>query len=102
MSTTDLAELNKDPRNYTWGMLLKIHTIGEYSIVEYHPRVVEGCTVTQAINFSEKNFSCYINGKPCSMSCLSLDAALAHCIAEKHDGINTRADMYFLRMLGMK
>ena len=94
--TTDLQRI-KNGNEFTWGYLLAIHEIGEYSIVEYHPwenRGLVGC-----VNQTEKRYSGYLNGRSIGQSFESLDAALAGCIAYKHEGANHRADLYFMKML---
>lgn len=82
--TTDLDKLKKGDK-FVWGKLLEILEIGEYSIVKYSRR-------------QEKTiaYSSYINGKRTSCSWNSLDDALASCIAEKYEGTNSHASIYFM------
>lgn len=99
--TTDLKDL-KNGAPYTWGELVSIHECGQYSIVEFHPWKRDKFTVlTGNQNVDERNFSPYIDDKNCNRSYDSLDAALVGAICLKHDGINTRADGYIMRMLGV-
>lgn len=100
-STTDLDEIIFGVRsNFTWGEAVSIHSIGEYDVVEYHPHEYKNNSATGRINYGQKEYSCYLNKKHLGRSAESLDAALAHCIASKHDGVNTYAGMYFMRMIG--
>ena len=78
-----------DINNFAWGEVRCIHHVGEYDIVEYHPSNRQ----------KEIAFHAYINGRDACHSYLSLDAALAGCIARNHDGVNTRADVYFMRSI---
>ena len=39
---------------FPWGQVIKEHSIGEYTIIEYHPHNAG----TPKINYKEKNFSC--------------------------------------------
>lgn len=80
--------------NFTWGHVVTVHEIGEYQIVEYR----EGPT-----NMSKGGntmFHPYIDNKDTNCSCDTLDEALVKAIAIKHDGHNTRADGYFMKMIG--
>jgi len=85
--TTDLDKLKNGAR-FTWGELVKIHEIGEYAVVE-------------AIDKEDKLpcFHSYVAGRSCSHAYPTLDAALAGCIAYKHEGLNHRADGYFIKMI---
>jgi hypothetical protein len=78
------------------GTVIKVHVIGPYDIVEYWRR--------PANNSEDRNtyraFSTYIDSRRTSRSYSSLDEALAGCISIRHDGINTRADGYFIRGIG--
>lgn len=96
-------ELNEikfgEKSNYVWGEAIAIHSIGEYSIVEYYPHEYVNSCSTGKINYSEKEYSCYIKGKSLSISADSLDSAIVHCIAYKYDGANSRAANYFMKMV---
>jgi hypothetical protein len=96
--TTALSEL-KQGKRFTWGKIISIMEIGPYSIASYHPRNVEGCVVLQTINKDKVQFHAWIDGKDCSESFESLDAALAGCIAYKIEGSNHRADRYFIQSM---
>jgi hypothetical protein len=73
---------------FVWGRIVKVHTVGEYQIIEYVDR------------HSNKNrFSGYINYDDLCRSYESLDAALAGVIAIKYEGLNGKADRYFMTVL---
>ena len=71
---------------FVWGEVMKIHSVGEYQIIEY---IKEG----------EKSFHPYINYNDTSMSYESLDQALTGVICEKIEGGNGKANMYLWKML---
>jgi hypothetical protein len=97
--TCDLNEI-KNGALYCCGRVIKIHEIDQYSIVEYHPWKVNGCTIlTGKANTEELNFMPYINGKEINHSFCSLDSALVGVIAYKYEGGNHRADQYFMKMI---
>lgn len=84
---------------FTWGNVRDIHRVGEYEIVEYDPR--KASNVTDEEFDPSPSFHPFIDGVDTCRSYKSLDAALVGVIARKHDGINTRADVYFLRGIGL-
>lgn len=85
----NLAELRKqDPNKYWLGPITKIHEIGEYAFVEY-----------KSLSCGEVRYSVFINGKNTNNSTNSLDHALVLAVAHKHDGNNSRADSYFMKMI---
>ncbi len=97
--TTNLKEL-KNGVDFTWGKLIKIHEVGEYAIIEYHPWKVKSPEVlTGNPDMDKVEFHCYLNGRDIACSCESMDSALAYCIAYKHDGSNTRASYYFMKAI---
>jgi hypothetical protein len=65
--------------------------------VEYHPWKAVGIKVLPQIDYESIYFHPYIQYRDLSYSCDDLDSALAHAIAVRNDGINTRADVYFIR-----
>ncbi|KKN65875.1 hypothetical protein LCGC14_0476920 [marine sediment metagenome] len=85
--------------NFTWGEAIKIHSIGEYHIVEHYPHEFVGNCSTGRINYSEKEYSCYTNGNSISRSTMSLDSALVKCIAYKYEGSNSQAAHFFMKMI---
>ena len=98
--TTDLNEITFGKRsNFTWGEAIKIHEIGEYTIVEYHPWEYKNNSTTTRLDYSNSEYSCYLNHQHLGLSTYTLDEALATCIAYKHDGINSHAAHYFMKMI---
>lgn len=75
---------------------VELHSIGEYDIVEVWKHPADNVTDRR----HELLFAVYIDGKKKSNLFSSLDEALAGCIAIKSEGLNHRADDYFMRMLG--
>lgn len=77
-------------KKFVWGNVTKQHTIGEWLIVEYQDKN----------NNSETMFHPYYQGKDTGCSYATLDEALIGAISRKYDGLNTRADRYFLLGIG--
>lgn len=112
--------------DFTWGPITAVHVVGPYVIVESHPCISEGCTVTNRVNPREFRFHPFIeidfldpeahtwvknpnrNEKKGSAgvaytdtnhSFHTLDEALAGAIAYRQEGCNHRADGYFIRSM---
>lgn len=84
-------------KNDGWlGQIVAVHTIGRYEIVElWHkpaPNVLD-----QTVYLA---FATYIDGVSTHNMYDSMEEALVGCIAIAHDGVNTRADRYFMRSIG--
>lgn len=86
-TTTDIEKLRKGCQ-YTFGRLIKIHSCGEYAIVEY----VDMGLAKYAPYYKNVNYSRIYN---------SLDSALVGVLSLKYDGINTQADGFICKMLGI-
>ncbi|MFA5306529.1 MAG: hypothetical protein WC365_03705 [Candidatus Babeliales bacterium] len=95
--TTDLTKLEHG-NPFTWGILVKIHSFFDYTIVEYHPHVYKDGHDTGKID-TVCHYHIYIDGKDCSRSYEDFDSAIAGCLAYKYDGCNTRADIHFMKMI---
>lgn len=78
-------------KEYTWGEVVKVHCIGEYQIVEAIGK-----------KNGERHWHTYIDFQDTHFTYNSLDSALLNCICIKYEGINSKAAMYFCRMIGMK
>jgi len=85
---------------FHWGPVVKVHEIGPYQIVEYHPEIFKHYAGTGTYEPTLTNFHIYIDGKDQGESAENLDSALAIAIARRHDGCNSRAGHYFIRMIG--
>ena len=99
MKKTDIQELEHKEKRFSWGEIIARHSVREYDILEYHPWVYVNNCGTSEIDTSKTEFDCYINGDHIGISAESLDSALATCIAYKHDGSNSQAAIYFMRMI---
>lgn len=108
-------------RDFVWGPVLAVHEVGDYLLVEFEttrPANIdaEGWT-------AEVRFHPYVRApkgraaqgeaggyRDTGHSFHTLDEALAHCLAFKYEwknhdfnaALNTRADRYFLRMIGVE
>ncbi len=89
-----------DASRWPWGPIVKVHEIGPYAIVEY---LLDYSSRGGSCDYSKhgaKSYATYVEGKSTKHTHDTLDAALAHCIAYAHDGINTQAHVYFIRGIG--
>lgn len=91
---------------FPWGTVTCWHRVGEYVIAESwrDHEVYSGKKGVLPPDESVVAFHPYVDDMDTGHSFSSLDAALVHCVAFKHDpaGPNTRADLYFMRMIGAK
>ena len=84
-STTELHHLKLSlfEHYFTWGEVVKIHSIGNYDIVEYHPWVMNGIVPDATIaDESKSDYSCYLDGRHLGISCTSLDEAILTCMTK--------------------
>lgn len=88
MDTTDISILRSLPRAFTWGPISTIYEVGPYTIAKYTNK--KGETLYHA----------WVEGKDTHHSYESLDAALVGAIAYRHEGPNSQAAGYFMRMMG--
>lgn len=89
-------------KSFSWGEVKTVHIVGEYQIVEYHPRAcTESGRITQDIDHNKTNFHPYINWEDTSHGYNSLDEALVGVIALKAEGPNGQAAEYFCKMIGL-
>lgn len=88
-------------KDVAWlGEAVRVHTVGDYEIVEYHPRIAVDSQLVNEIDREHFAYSVYIRGTRTGRSFHTLDAALVGAIAYEYEGPNHRADYYFLRMIG--
>ena len=73
---------------FPWGLVIKDHEIGPYTIREYHPRKVEGVVVKNEINRDVVQYHGYIDGKDTHESWSTLEDAMAGMIVRKIIGLN--------------
>jgi hypothetical protein len=82
------------------GKVLGVHSIGEYHLVEFKPKVYEDCTPKVPTEYAtESLFTGFIGTNQINISYSSLDEALVSLIAIKHCGSNTVAGEYFMKMI---
>ena len=93
--TTDLDKI-RNGMLFTWGKVLEIIDVGEYTIIRYIPKPSGNIVSVQPM---PECFHGYIAGKDTNRSSCTLDGILVACIALKHDGLNSQASHYFLRMI---
>lgn len=88
---------------FTWGEVKEVHVVGDYQIVEYHPRAsTESGHITRDIDRNKTQFHPYINWEDTSHGYGSLDEALVGVIALKAEGPNGQAARYFCKMIGLE
>jgi hypothetical protein len=96
--TTNLDQL-KNKAEYTWGNIIKIHEMPDYAIIEYHPWIVKGVTVTRIGNEDKIMYAGYVKGKCINETWNTFDDAIIGCIAYKYEGPNHMAEYYFTKMI---
>lgn len=61
---------------------------------------IDGITVIEYTDAGESYFRVYVDGDDTGTSVGSLSHALVYGVAYRHDGGDTYADIYFMRMIG--
>lgn len=95
-TTSALSKLRKGIP-FTWGKLIRLHEISEYTIVEFcnkHVGIGE-------YGVTELAFHGYVGEEDTCRAYASLDAALVGCMSYKYDGPNSQAGKFFCKMLDM-
>ncbi len=92
----------KQVDEYHWGEVIAVHSIGEYDIIEFYPKEYISGRGTGKIDYNHKQYHAYINGKDTNHSYYTLEGAIVGAIAQKFDGLNSQAAMYFCKMVGIK
>ena len=83
-------------QDFSWGEVIKVHTVGEYLIFEF----IDGYELKEH-GKKEISFHAFINYQNVSRSYNSLDSCLVGTLAYKYDGANSQADKFFSRMVKM-
>ena len=96
--STDILAI-KSGGAFTWGEVIAIHAIGEYSIVEYHPWKDTSSRVEVGAPSDEISFHIWIGNRDCCRSFSTLESAIVGAIAYKFDGPNTQADRFFIKAI---
>jgi hypothetical protein len=92
-TTTDLVTIKERPDLFTWGQILKLHTVGDFTVVEYLDRKV--------LSFPQRTlFHAYHKHNDLHSSHESLEAALIYCIARKK--IDNPNDARYMAMAAAK
>lgn len=73
---------------FPWGLIVKDHKIGPYTIREFHPHKRQGSQVTRDIDEYVTEFHGYIDGKDTHESWSTLEEAMAGLIVRKFIGMN--------------
>jgi hypothetical protein len=104
--TTDLKRIKNIfrhvgyPVEFTWGTIIELHEVGEYTIAEYHPWKSDNGKILMGEPDGKKTeFHGWVSGEDTSHSWLSLDDALAGLISYKYEGHNGQAGYYFMKMV---
>lgn len=85
--TTKLDEVRKNPERFTWGTVVAIHAIKNFTFVEYleSPKPGSG-------GFRARYFSIYINGNDTCRSTPSIEGAMLLAVALSTLGCGGQAD----------
>jgi hypothetical protein len=86
---------------FTWGEVKTVHVVGDYQIIEYHPRKTENNRVLKDIDYEQVAFHPYIDWKDTNRGFGTLEEAMVGVIALRFDGLNSQAAMYFSKMVGL-
>lgn len=99
VDSTDL-HLIKLGHPFTWGVIIDLWEFGcHYHLCSYHPWKAKNCIVLKGQPSRGISYHGWVDGKSCSFSDNDVDRVIAHSIAVRRDGPNTKADKYFIRML---
>lgn len=93
-----------DGRPFPWGPITQVHSINGIDVVEYR-RDMSNTSVSPSAagedpyaEHGQTQFHAYIDGRDTHRSDYSLDSALVGAIAQRREGPNGLAAMYFDRM----
>jgi hypothetical protein len=90
-----------DGRQFTWGPVTAIHTVGNIQVVEYLDDRSNFGREAEWVGHGDTKFHPYIDGRDTSMSYGNLDSALVGAITIKRRGLNDQsARMFDLMTLG--
>ena len=84
---------------FVWGPIVKVHEIGDFTIVEFHPMIFVSGTGTNKYEPKRVSYHIYVQGKDTAHGMLTLDSALVLALAAKYD--SPRTVDYALRVLNM-
>ena len=93
-SESDLREATIEEKvifirsEFVWGNIISVHLIDDYQVIEFNDRD------------DVKRYQPYVDFKDTHCSYESLEEAIVGAISYKYDGCNSRADIYFWRMVG--
>ena len=80
------------------GIFIKLHSIGDYHFVEDQPKIFESNPVRYE---NRTQFSVFVNRKAISVSCNSIEEAMAVGMSHKFLGANSQAGSLFCKMIGV-
>ena len=97
-----------DGRKFPWGPIDETHVIGPYCIVEFRRDASRMDRSESWAQHNETQFHTYVRRNTIDgwewddthHTWHSLDAALAHAIAYRAEGMNGHAHSYFIKMIG--
>lgn len=75
-TTTDLKIIRKNPKQHTWGPVLQIIDIEQYTLVFYHERLPNSTDLTDTYSWAV-----YVDGVSTKSGAKSLEGALLVAIA---------------------
>jgi len=96
--TTDITKI-RFSNMFSWGLIVVLYDVREYTIAEYHPWKVSGCTVKTGEPSDCISYHVWINGKDTARSYGTFDEAIVSAIAYKRDGSNSQAGRFFMKMV---
>ena len=99
---TNLEEFRKHiiTTPFAWGESIRLHEVGPYSILEFHPwKTMDSTSRIDQTDTHITHFHGWINCKDTNMAFNTLDDALAGLIAYRHNGPYSTAGHYFMQGL---
>lgn len=96
--TTSLADLEHGIP-FKHGHLRQVQRIGDYAVVEYFPANPAGSPQAGETDWNALRYHGYVCGTDTGESWGSIDAALAGCIARRHQGPQHYADTIFMHLI---
>ena len=90
-TSTDLHEVKDNSVEFTWGEIIKFYEIEEYTIASYNTDNKQKKKTVE--------FHAWVDKKDTCRSYNSLEEAIVGAIAYKHEGPNSQAAGYFMKMI---
>ncbi len=100
-TSTDLHDVKENLAEFTWGEIIKFYELEEYTIASFYPKWNDVKNEERKSYHKGKRiyFYAWVNKKSVGMHFNTLEEAIVGGIAYKHEGPNSQALLYFMRMI---